>query len=298
MSLNMGSTKSSNSSDASSLSTSSSDSYGFNTGVSGDSSISSSNSVSGGASQTTQGIAFEDLFAQMFSGASGAAGRAALNAPQLASAASQLFSGGTQFLQNLGGDAGTQYMEGRLTGANPALEDAITALKQDAGSLFTEQLNPAIVSRSVAGGTLGGSRQGVAQGVAQAATAKDFMSKAAELRYADIASKDAMAGDIAMNSLAAANTGLGSLPGLLDVFERGQNAELGTYSALSSILGGPTVLSQSESSDFSSSTAQSIAEAFSRSFGETSSTSESESTSTARSRGKSRGYNFGFGLGE
>ena len=294
MSLGMSGTKSSNRSDA--TSESSSNAYGYDSAVSGSQSQSVQNAVSGGQSSTTQGIAFSDIFQQLFQKASGAADSVALNAPQLATAASQLFTGGSQFLQSLGGNAGLEYQEGRLNGTNPELENAIAALKKDSESIFSDEVDPVLTSEAVAGGFLGGGQQGVARGIAQGKIGQDFLTKAAGMRLADVQSKDAMAANIAGNSIAAASTGLGALPGLLDLQERGANAELGAYSSLASILGGPTVLSQSQGTDFSRSTAQSVADAFSRSFGEQ--TSSSESTSTASSRGRSRGWGFNFGLPE
>lgn len=286
-SLGLGHGRSTQSSESLSTST------GYNTAVSGDTARSASESISGGntssISRSGQRLAFEDIYQRMYGGASSAADRMAGQAPMLADAAAQLFTGGSQFLQTLGGNAGTDYMTERIGGASP-VEDIIASMKSDAASLFTEKLNPAITSRAVAGGTLGGGRQGVAQGVAQAQVADDFSRNSAALRYSDVQAKDAMARDIAANSIAAANTGLGGLGGLLDVFERGMNAELAPYSSLSAILGGPTTLAESESSslgtDFSRSTSQSAADAFSRSFG------EQTSRSTAASRGHARDYRF------
>lgn len=266
-------------------STSSSNSYGYNSSVSGDTSRSFSEGLSGGQSQSGQSIAFEDIFRQLYGDASGAASRLAMQAPQLQQTAQDLFTGGSKFLDTLDGNAGTDYQTGRLTSASP-IDDIIASMKTDAASLFTDELNPAITSRAVANGTLGGSRQGVAQGVAQAKVANDFARNAAALRYSDVQAKDAIAAQVAGNSIAAANTGLGSLPGLLDIFERGQNAELGTYSSLSTILGGPTTLTESSSSDFSKTIAQSMSDAFSRAFGEQTATSQS------RSRALSHGWNY------
>lgn len=290
----MGGSRSSTRSDA--QSTSESESFGFNESESGDVSTSLSQALGGGQSTSQQRIAFEDLYAGLFGGATAAAGRAAMGAPELASTASQLFTGGTQFLQNLGSNAGTDYMTGRLTGANPQLEQAIAALKADSASLFTDELNPAITSRAVAGGTLGGGRQGVAQGIAMGRANQQFTTQAAALRYGDIAAKDAIAANVAQNSIAAASTGLGALPGMLDLAERGNNAELGAFASLASILGGPTVLGESQSTNFQESTAQSLSEAFARAYGQQSATSASQSTAT--SRGRSRSFNFGFGLPE
>lgn len=220
------------------------------------------------ASTSTQDVFQGDIFAQLYGNASTAAGGAAANAGQLRTAAQQLFTGGNQFLEQLGGDAGSAYLQDRLSANNPVLEEQISQLQQDTGRLFREELNPAITSRSVAGGTFGGGRQGVAQGLAAESAARVFTQGATALRAGDIASRDAVAQSIATNSLNAASTGLGALPSLLDVLERGNNAELGVYGGLSQILGGPTTLT----------TAQSLA----KSFGE----------QTSQSSGKSRAWNF------
>jgi hypothetical protein len=185
-----------------------------------------------------------------------------------------LFTGGSQFLQGLGADAGSSYLSDRLDANNPVLEQQISQLQQDTGRLFREELNPAITSRAVGGGTLGGGRQGVAQGLAADSAARVFTQGATALRAGDIASRDSVAQSIATNSLNAASTGLGALPSLLDVLQRGNNAELGVYSNLASILGGPTTLTQSGSS--------SLAESLAQAYGEQSGTSS----------GSSKAWNF------
>lgn len=239
-------------------------------------SVSASQSQS--QSQSTEDIAFRDLYAGLYGNATNAASGAAANAGVLGDAAKQLFTGGSQYLQSLGGDAGSSYLEGRLSGSNPVLEEQISQLQQDTGRLFREELNPAITSRAVSGGTLGGGRQGVAQGLAADSAARVFTQGATALRAGDIASRDSVAQSIATNSLNAASTGLGALPSLLDVLERGNNAELGVYSNLSAILGGPTTLTQSQSG----STASSLAESLAKAYGEQSSSSS----------GSSRAWNF------
>lgn len=220
------------------------------------------------ASTSNQDIFESDVYRQLYGSASSAASGAAASAGQLRTAAQQLFTGGNQFLEQLGGDAGSAYLEDRLSADNPVLNEQIANLQTDVGRLFREELNPAITSRAVSGGTFGGGRQGVAQGLATESAARVFSQGATALRAGDIASRDAVAQSIAQNSLASASTGLGALPSLLDVLERGNNAELGVYSGLSQILGGPTTLT----------TAQSLA----RSYGE----------QTASSRGSSRAWNF------
>lgn len=284
-SLGLGSSRSSNQSQ------SQSSGYGYSGSTSTNNSVSSSDSFSSGQSSTTQNIAFEQLFQQLYGNASGAAGRAAANAGQLSEVATSLFSGGTRYLEGLGQDAGSDYLEQRLSAENPVLQDQIDLLREDTGRLFSEELNPAITSRAVAGGTLGGGRQGVAQGQAMDVASRRFTEGATALRAADITARDAAARDVMQGSLAAASTGLGSLNDLLDLSERGSNQELGVYGQLSQILGGPTVLSQSRSNDYSRSTAESIAQALSSAFG------EDWNSSTSSSSGRSRAWNIEGGGG-
>jgi hypothetical protein len=228
------------------------------------------------ASTSSQNVFQSGVFQDLYGKASTAAGGAAANAGELRTAAQQLFTGGNQFLEQLGGDAGSAYLEDRLSADNPVLEQQISQLQQDTGRLFREELNPAITSRTVAGGTFGGGRQGVAQGLAAEGAARVFNQGATALRAGDIASRDAVAQSIATNSLSAASTGLGALPSLLQVLERGNNAELGTYGQLSQILGGPTTLT----------TAQSLAKAY----------GEQTSQSSGYGRGSSWNFDTSFGL--
>jgi hypothetical protein len=267
-----------------STATTESSAYGYSGSVSGD----QSQSVSG--SSTTQNIAFEDLYKQLFAGSTDAAARGVANGDELGSAARDLFTGGTSFLDSIGNDAGTDYLRNRLSSDNPELQHQVDLLREDTGRLFSENLNPAITSQAVAGGNLGGGRQGVAQGIAAEAAARSFEQGATQLRANDLGLRDAAAMSVASNSLQAAGTGLGALPSLMDVLEKSAAPELGIYSQLSSILGGPTVLSQSQSQS------QSVADAFSRSFGEQTSNSRGVSTSTGQGTSSSRNFNMsGYG---
>lgn len=193
----------SNKQDAWSTADASSHSYGYTGATSSDISRSLSNTMAGGqstsGSESNQTIAFGDLYKQLYEGAGSAASKVAAGAPQLMDTAQQLFTGGSQFLQSLGGNAGTDYQTDRLNGNNPAVDNVIASMKTDAASLFTDQLNPAITARSVAGGTLGGGRQGVAQGIAQGQVADSFTRNAAAVRMQDVSAKDAIAANIAGN---------------------------------------------------------------------------------------------------
>lgn len=267
-------------------SSSSSQSSGSSQSMSQDLSQSMSDSMSGGTSSTTQDIAFRELFAQLYGGASGAAGTALARAPELMETARSLFTGGTEFMDTLTNNPAMDYFGERLSGENPHLQEQIDALQEDTGRLFREELNPAIVSEAVAGGSLGGGRHGVAQGLAMESAAREFTRGATALRSADMTARDSAAATALQGSLSAANTGLGSLPMLMDLATNTTAPELGIYSNLASILGGPTVLSQSESEDFSTSTARSLSEAFARAF------SSQQSTSKGESSGRSSGWGF------
>lgn len=234
--------------------------------------FSQSESISQSGSQSGQRIAFEDQFRDLYGNASGAAGRASVGAQSLTDAARSLFTGGSEFLGSLGGDAGSNYLENRLSADNPVLNEQIAQLQEDTGRLFREEFNPAITARAVSGGTLGGGRQGVAQGLAIDSATRAFTQGATALRAGDIASRDAAAQSIAQNSLQSAATGLGSLPSLLGLLQSGNNSELDVYSRLGGILGGPTTLTESSS----------VAESLSRAYGE----QESQSS------GRSRSWNF------
>lgn len=241
--------------------------------------MSQSQSMSQG--QSRQNIAFGGMYDQLYTNAGNVAGTAARNAGQLRTAAEQLFTGGSQFLESLGTDAGSDYLANRLGSENPVLESQISQLREDTGRLFREELNPAITARAVGGGTLGGGRQGVAQGLAIDSAARAFTQGATALRAGDVASRDSVAQSVATNSLTAASTGLSALPSLLNVLEGGNSAELDVYSQLGSILGGPTTLTQSDSRS------ESIAESLARAYGEQSS----------RGYGRGRSWNFDTSFG-
>jgi hypothetical protein len=228
--------------------------------------------VSGSTSESTSGqsVFNSNMFDQLYQNAGMAAGSASAGAPQLADIAKQLFTGGSSFLQGLGNDPGSDYLQSRVSGNSGVADAQIAQLQKDTGNLFTQQFNPAITAGAVAGGTLGGGRQGVAQGAAMNTLAQQFSSQATQIRVADQAQKDAAATTIAGNSLTAANTGLGALPSLLGLATSGNDAQLGIYGQLSQIYGGPTTLASS----------QSLAQAISQSYG------------TSQSTGNASAWNF------
>jgi len=253
--------------------------FGFSASKSSSSSSSSSyeeaksRSDSAGASQSTsqQSIAFEDIFARMFGGAEGAA--AGLDPSMLTDAANQLFGSGMDFMGAIGGDAGSQYLEDRLSGDNPVLQEQIDLLKSDLGDLFNEELLPGITSQAVGGGQLGGGRQGVAQGAAMQEVGDQFTRGSVALRAGDIAARDAAAGTLAGNAISGAQTAFGGASSLMGIADRGFSAGMAPYERLSAILGPTTTLTSSQA------TAADWAAAWSESFGESSAKSKSSSSS-------------------
>lgn len=262
----------------------------FNFGASSSKSSSESQSTSGSSSrggsfgtsvqgsQASQDVAFKDLFAKLYGGASSAA--AGLSGTPIKSAADMLFSGGTSFLEGLSGGAGTDYLESRIKGESPVLKEQIAALGDDLGAFFRDELNPAITSQAVGGGALGGGRQGVAQGIATREVGTQFARGVTALRSADIAARDAAARDLTSLQTSAAGTGLAALPALLGIAQTGALADLAPFQALGGILGGPTVLGQSSSFGTSQNVAEQISDSFSQ--------------STSKSKGKSKSGSIGF----
>jgi hypothetical protein len=225
-------------------------------------SSSNSTSLSTSSSASDQSVFNSDIITQLMQKA-GMAANATIGAGDLTAASKQLFTGGSSFLDSLHSpdDAGTSYMNDRLNNHDVA-DQQIQQLQTDTGKLFSEQLNPQITADAVAGGNLGGGRQGVAQGMAMQTLADNFSRQATAIRAGDQSSKDAVASQIAQNSLTAANTGLGALPGLLSVESQGANANLDVYGKLAQIFGGPTTLTSSKSGSISASIADAISKAF------------------------------------
>lgn len=226
-----------------------------------------SSSTSAGSS--TDSVFGSDIFKQLFGGAAGAA--AGINTGGLTASANQLFGSGTSFLSELeaqaaGTDASGQYLEGRVTGENPLLEQNIQGLQTDLGRFFNEQLLPGIASESIAGGGLGGSRQGVAQVGAVREVADQFTRGATSLRSADQAQRDAAAAQLSGQRQAAAGTGLNYLPQQYGLQEAGAMAGLSPFAALAQILGDPTVLNNATNASASNSFERSQSSGRSNSF--------------------------------
>jgi hypothetical protein len=249
---------------------------------------STSSSTSSGGSSSSQDVFLSDLFSKIYGGAADAA--SGVNTGDISTAAKQLFSGGLGFLDQLGGGAGAAELAARA-GDTSGRDAQLSTLKTSLGDFFKEQLVPGITSRGVSTGTLGGSRDAVELGAASKSVAGQFSTGAASIISADQAQRDAAAGKLADVTNQGAGTGLSALQSLYSLAQGGQTAGLLPYQLLSSIIGGPTVLGTSQSSQ--------VAEALSSSFGQQGSSSYgfNEGTSTSQSHGAGSGFSISGGVG-
>jgi hypothetical protein len=239
--------------------------------------MSASSSLGYGQSTSTSNIAFADLFKQLYSGASA---KAFSLADSFSNAdARSLFNGGTDLLKSLQKGPADEYLSSRLTGANEALESQIASLKNDAGDVFSNKILPALTRRGIGSGTFGGSRGAIAEGQAAGELGRGLMSTIGGLRSNDMNARDSLAQFMNTSQLARTQTGLSALPGLFDLQQGSQLGALAPYQSLAQILGGPTVLSDAQSTN------SSISDAFSQAI--------QQSGSTSRSKGRT----YGLGLG-
>jgi hypothetical protein len=257
-----------------------------NIGVNGASSFgnTSSDSVSSsvGTSTSSQQIAFEDLFKKLYGGAGAAAD--SIDTGDISQAGKTLFSGGLQFLNNLQGNAGTDALASRLTDTT-ARDTQLEALKSNLGDFFNESVLPGITSAGVGTGTLGGGRDDVLKALATKAIAGQYSQGAASIISADQGQRDDAAKALASITGQNATSGLSSLSALYGLNQSGDTAALAPYQILSQIIGGPTVLGSSSSTQLSSSLASSLGAQGSSSFGFDFGTGSSKSTGTSKGVG-------------
>ncbi len=145
-----------------------------------------------------------------------------------------------------GEDPGSAYLQGRLSEGNPYLEGAISDYGADIARNLAENILPELRSGGVAAGAPGGSRAYIAQGMAAEGAQREFARGANQMRLADLAQTDALAGQYAGQQMMAAS-------GLAGLAEPAYNLGMAPYSAAwmpalnyANVLGPPTVLSESE----------------------------------------------------
>lgn len=159
-----------------------------------------------------------------------------------------------------------------MTDPSAVIGQQADALKQGLGSLFRNEINPTIEGNAIASGGFGGGRQGVAQGVAAGQLGDTFTSGLADITSAANA-----------NALNASNA-LGTLGN--NIFNMGTATPgMDILSQLSGILGGPTVLQNSQSTGQTGSTAT----------GTTGSSSAGGSTGSSQSTTTGQGTSSGSG---
>lgn len=277
-------------SDSSSQSQSSSfdnmDSSGFTFGQTG----SQSSGGSGSQATSRQNIAFEDVFAKLFGGASQAAG--SVDTAGLTGAANLLFGSGGKFLDTLdSGGEGAGYLKDRLASRDGMADEQVGMLGDDIARFLAEDVNPAITSGGVQAGTFGGSRGEVQRGIATRGATEAFSKGSLDIRAREQQQRDALATSLSQDESGRATGALGALPSLFGLAEGGAMSGLSPFLALSQILGGPTVLTESDSSSFS----QQLAEAFGLNIGANQATGRAGSQGTSSSDSSSRSFNMGFG---
>lgn len=231
-----------------------------------------------GQSQSGQRIAFEDIFQNLFGGASAAA--SAVNSGALSRNASMLFSSGTDFLGQLqSGGIGADYLRDQVTSGGALAEEQIAQLSDDLGTFLTETVNPSIKSSGVSAMTLGGSRGEVARGIAGREAAREFTRGATGIRLAERGRLDSLAAGLMESDANRSTAALNMLPGLFGLAESSALSGLSPYAALAQIIGGPTVLSSSSAFDV----------------GADSTTGRAGSRSSSSSSSSSKSVGLGFG---
>lgn len=227
------------------------------------SSISQGQSVGG----SSQSLAFEDVFRQLY-GDSGAAAKA-VDTGAISEQSKQLFGSGTGFLEQLSN-----------LGSSNATDAKLAALKSTLGDFYNEQVMPGVQSEGIATGTFGGSRDAVAAASAAKAVGSQYATGAANI----LGQQDQL-------KLQGAGEGLSALQSLFNVGQGGELAGLQPYQILGQILGGPQALSQSfsQSSDIASQISNSFGVNGSQSYGFDFNTGQSQSTGSSKGVGASGG---------
>lgn len=246
-----------------------------------------------GENASSQNVYLSDLFQGLFQKSTNVAGSIATD--EFSAMAGDLYGTGFDVIGQLrtmmGGEpqgAGEQYLADRVNGPG-TIEAQIAQLEADMGQFFNEQVMPGVRGDAIAAGGMNGSRFGVAQGMAVDSILRQFTAGATTLRTNDQGARDAaaatLAGSVNARRTNAAQLAIGALPQVLGLAESGNMAALQPLLALSSIMGGPTVLTDAYGYDTSAEQSGSRSE----------STATSSSQSTATSKSRSFDVNLGWG---
>lgn len=185
-----------------------------------------------------------------------------------------------QFTNRVGQAAGfgMDQMQQFAQQGNPYLEQQISGLQQDAGRMFREEIMPGIGSGASMNGQRGSSRQGIAEGLAAGRTQDAFLQEAGNMRYNTYGLQQQAAGDL-MGQSGIYNQGRGIQGSLAN--QRGQlsnqfaqtrqQGQAMPFEIGASVIGQPSILSQSGGENFAT------------------------SRSSSKSKGKGSSANLGFG---
>ncbi len=276
-------------------------SFGQSGNVSQSSSVGSSESGSQSSSQSSssQDVAFRDIFENLFSGASGVADRLSGDT-SLVDTANRIFDSGQGFISNLvDGGVGADYLQGRIRSGMQNANDRIDTARGNISRFLSEEIVPGITSAGVQAGTLGGDRDTLARGIASGRAATEFATVADEIRTDEQNSIDRLASTLLQDETARTSAAISANADSLNLATQAQLSEFAPFQALASIVGGPTVLSESgatgESSSFgiSSQLASALSEAFGINVGGNQTVGRGGSTTRTRSEGRSRGIDIG-----
>jgi hypothetical protein len=217
--------------------------------------ISGSRAQSRSSSRSTQEIFGANFFQRLFGDATNVAG--GIDTAGLSEAAERLFDSGTGFLgdlQNLSGETESgDFLSGLISGGSGLVDENISALGEDLGQFFTEELLPGITNEAVSGLALGGGRQGVAQGKAVESISREFRRGSLDIRNADLQRRTDAATAVSTNKVSAAGAGLLGAQQQFDLANAGLLAPFSPFLTLSQILGEPTTLTETRSSSSGSS---------------------------------------------
>jgi hypothetical protein len=205
-------------------------------------------------SSSSDSIFESDIFSRLFSDASNVAGN--IDTRGLTEAANGLFNSGSGFLaslqeQSAGTDVSGQFLSDRVSGAGGFVDENISALGEDLGQFFNEQLLPGITSEAVGGGQLGGGRQGVAQGKAIESVGREFRRGSLDIRNQDLRERTDAAKALSAQKLSASQAGLTGVQSQFDLANAATLAPFSPFLTLAQILGGPTTLTERSSSSTS-----------------------------------------------
>ncbi len=170
-------------------------------------------------------------------------------AQQTADEVGGYISGAGNILGDLasGADPGGAYMRSRLSDGNPYLQGSIDAYGQDIARNLAENILPELRSGGVAAGAPGGSRAYLAQGMAAQEATREFARGSNQMRLADLAQTDALAGRMGMQQMMASQAMAGLAEPAYNLGMSPYNAAWMPAMNYASILGSPVVLGRSDS---------------------------------------------------